>query len=282
VIKLLITGSNGQLGSHFNNIQNSLFKIIPSYYKKKSNFIHLDITDDRQVDFVINKYKPDVIINTAAITDVDFCQTNKSLARKVNVDGLKKIIKYSSSSTKIIQISTDFIYDGIKGLYNEESLPNPINYYGKTKLEAENILLSSKKNFIIIRVSTLYSNNINNFYNWVMKNLINNNSLNIANDQISNPCYALNLVNLIFDLILLDFKGKINFGSNNNLSRSEFALEIAKINNLNKDLINITKTENLNFLSKRPLNTSFDLNLCRSLNLKLFSLKDTLNYLNTL
>ena len=282
MIKLLITGSNGQLGSHFNNIQNSLFKIIPSYYKKKSNFIHLDITDDRQVDFVINKYKPDVIINTAAITDVDFCQTNKSLARKVNVDGLKKIIKYSSSSTKIIQISTDFIYDGIKGLYNEESLPNPINYYGKTKLEAENILLSSKKNFIIIRVSTLYSNNINNFYNWVMKNLINNNSLNIANDQISNPCYALNLVNLIFDLILLDFKGKINFGSNNNLSRSEFALEIAKINNLNKDLINITKTENLNFLSKRPLNTSFDLNLCRSLNLKLFSLKDTLNYLNTL
>ena len=282
MIKLLITGSNGQLGSHFNNIQNSLFKIIPSYYKKKSNFIHLDITDDRQVDFVINKYKPDVIINTAAITDVDFCQTNKSLARKVNVDGLKKIIKYSSSSTKIIQISTDFIYDGIKGLYNEESLPNPINYYGKTKLEAENILLSSKKNFIIIRVSTLYSNNINNFYNWVMKNLINNNSLNIANDQISNPCYALNLVNLIFDLILLDFKGKINFGSNNNLSRSEFALEIAKINNLNKDLINITKTENLNFLSKRPLNTSFDLNLCRSLNLKLFSLKDTLIYLNTL
>ena len=161
-------------------------------------------------------------------------------------------------------------------------MPNPINYYGKTKLEAENILLSSRKNIIIIRVSTLYSNYSNNFYTWVVRNLKNNNSLNIVNDQISNPCYALNLVNLIFDLILLDFKGKINFGSNNNLNRSEFALEIAEINKLNKNLINISKTENLNFVSRRPLNTSFDLSLCKKLNLKLFNSVDTLNYLNTL
>lgn len=282
MIKLLITGSNGQLGSHFSNIQNSLFKIIQSHHKQESNFISMDVTDDKQVYSVINKYNPDVIINTAAITNVDFCQSNKSLARRVNVDALKKLLKYSSSKTKIIQISTDFIYDGIKGLYNEESLPNPINYYGKTKLEAENILLSSRKNIIIIRVSTLYSNYSNNFYTWVVRNLKNNNSLNIVNDQISNPCYALNLVNLIFDLILLDFKGKINFGSNNNLNRSEFALEIAEINKLNKNLINISKTENLNFVSRRPLNTSFDLSLCKKLNLKLFNSVDTLNYLNTL
>jgi len=282
VIKLLITGSNGQLGSHFNYIQNSLFKIIQTHRKQESDFISMDLTDDKQVYSVINKYNPDVIINTAAITNVDFCQSNKSLARKVNVDTLKKLLKYSSSKTKIIQISTDFIYDGIKGLYNEESLPNPINYYGKTKLEAENILLSSRKNIIIIRVSTLYSNYSNNFYTWVLKNLKNNNSLNIVNDQISNPCYSLNLVNLIFDLILLDFKGKINFGSNNNLSRLDFALEIAESNKLNKDLINISKTENLDFGCRRPLNTSFDLNLCDKLNLKLYKTKDTLNYLDTL
>ena len=150
MIKLLVTGSNGQLGSHFNNTNNSLFDIISSNYKKKINFVHLDIVDENEVKSVIDKYKPDVIINTAAITNVDFCESNKSLARKVNDDGVKYLIKHSSSKMKIIQISSDYIYDGIDGFYNEKSLPNPINYYGKTKLEAENILLSYHKNFIII------------------------------------------------------------------------------------------------------------------------------------
>ena len=300
MIKLLITGSNGQLGSHFNNLElnknnklyineednsrtkNSLFDIIPSYYKKKVNFVPLDITNENEVKRVIDNYKPDVIINAAAITDVDFCESNKSLARKVNVEGLKFIIKHSSSDMKIIQISSDFIYDGIKGFYNEESMPNPINYYGKTKLEAENILLSSHKNFIIIRVSTLYSNYANNFYKWVLTNLKNNNNISIVDDQISNPCYALNLVNLIFDLILLDYNGKINFGSNNNISRLEFGLKIAELNGLNKDLIQRSKTEDLNFISKRPLNTSFDLTLSKKLNLNLFSTNDTLEYISKL
>ena len=282
MIKLLVTGSNGQLGSHFNNTNNSLFDIISSNYKKKINFVHLDIIDENEVKSVIHKYKPDVIINTAAITNVDFCESNKSLARKVNVDGLKYLIKHSSSKMKIIQISSDYIYDGIDGFYNEKSLPNPINYYGKTKLEAENILLSSHKNFIIIRVSTLYSNYANNFYKWVLINLKNRNSINIADDQISNPCYALNLVHLIFDLILLDYNGKINFGSNNYLSRLEFAMEIAELNDLNKDLILKSKTEDLNYIANRPLNTSFDLNLCKELNLNLFSSSDTLKYISNL
>jgi len=282
VINVLITGSNGQLGSHFNNINDSLFNIIPSYYKKKSSFVSLDINNGEDVKDAIKTYNPDIIINAAAITDVDFCEKNKSLARNVNVQGLRNLIKYSSSDTKIIQISTDYIYDGKEGMYNEKSFPNPLNYYGKTKLEAENILLSSNKKFIIIRISTLYSNYSNNFYQWIVTNLKNNNVLNIVDDQISNPCYSLNLVNLIFDLILLDYTGKINFGSINNLSRYNFALEIANSIGLNNNLIKLSKTKNLNLLSKRPLNTSFDLHLCKKLNLKLYSSKETLEYIKTL
>jgi len=282
VINILITGSNGQLGSHFNNIKDSLFNIIPSYYKKKSSFVLLDITNEEDVKDAIKSYNPDIIINTAAITDVDFCELNKSIAREVNVQGLRNLIKHSSSNTKIIQISTDYIYDGKIGKYNEKSLPNPANYYGKTKLEAENILLSSNKKFIIIRVSTLFSNYSNNFYKWIVNNLESNNFLNVVDDQISNPCYALNLVNLILDLILIDYTGKINFGSINYLSRYDFALEIANSKGLNNELIKLSKTNNINFLSNRPLNTSFDLQLCKKLNIKLFSSKDTLKYINTL
>lgn len=282
MINILITGSNGQLGSHFNNIKDSLFNIIPSYYKKKSSFVLLDITNEEDVKDAIKSYNPDIIINTAAITDVDFCELNKSIAREVNVQGLRNLIKHSSSNTKIIQISTDYIYDGKIGKYNEKSLPNPANYYGKTKLEAENILLSSNKKFIIIRVSTLFSNYSNNFYKWIVNNLESNNVLNVVDDQISNPCYALNLVNLILDLILIDYTGKINFGSINYLSRYDFALEIANSKGLNNELIKLSKTNNINFLSNRPLNTSFDLQLCKKLNIKLFSSKDTLKYINTL
>lgn len=282
MINILITGSNGQLGSHFNNIKDSLFNIIPSYYKKKSSFVLLDITNEEDVKDAIKSYNPDIIINTAAITDVDFCELNKSIAREVNVQGLRNLIKHSSSNTKIIQISTDYIYDGKIGKYNEKSLPNPANYYGKTKLEAENILLSSNKKFIIIRVSTLFSNYSNNFYKWIVNNLESNNFLNVVDDQISNPCYALNLVNLILDLILIDYTGKINFGSINYLSRYDFALEIANSKGLNNELIKLSKTNNINFLSNRPLNTSFDLQLCKKLNIKLFSSKDTLKYINTL
>ena len=282
MLNILVTGSNGQLGSHFNNIKDSVFNIIPSYYKKKSSFILLDITNKEDVENAIKTYKPDIIINAAAITNVDFCEKNKSLARRVNVEGLRNLIKYSTSKTKIIQISTDYIYDGIDGMYNEKSIPNPINYYGKTKLEAENILLSSKREFIIIRVSTLFSNYSNNFYKWIVNNMKNNNVLNVVDDQISNPCYALNLVNLILDLILLDYTGKINFGSIDALSRYDFALEIAKSKGFNNKLINLSKTSNLNLLANRPLNTSFDLKLCEKLNLKLFSSDDTLKYINTL
>ena len=282
MINILITGSNGQLGSHFNNIKDSLFNIIPSYYKKKSSFVLLDITNEKDVKDAIKSYNPDIIINTAAITDVDFCELNKSIAREVNVQGLRNLIKHSSSNTKIIQISTDYIYDGKIGNYNEKSLPNPANYYGKTKLEAENILLSSNKKFIIIRVATLFSNYSNNFYKWILNNLESNNVLNVVDDQISNPCYALNLVNLILDLILLDYTGKINFGSINYLSRYDFALEIANSKGLNNELIKLSKTNNINYLSNRPLNTSFDLQLCKKLNIKLFSSKDTLKYINTL
>tara|TARA_A100001015_G_scaffold217606_1_gene244493 strand:- start:181 stop:1032 length:852 start_codon:yes stop_codon:yes gene_type:complete len=280
VRKILVTGSNGQLGLHFKNIPNSsLFSMIYTHHSPFSGFINMDISNEEQVRSVLQKFNPDIIINTAAITDVDLCQKNKLLARRVNVDGLKNLIKHSKLKAKIIQISSDYIFDGFSGFYSENSTPNPLSYYGKTKLEAENILISSNKNFIIIRVSTLFSNISINFYNWVLSNLSKNNHIKVAKDQISNPCYALNLINFIYDLILLDFNGKINFGSKNSISKLNFANDIADENNLDKHLIEEVKIKDMNFEADRPLNSSFDLSLCSDLNINLFNIKDTLKYM---
>ena len=278
--KILVTGSNGQLGLHFKKTPNSsLFSMIYTHHSSFSGFINMDISNEEQVRSVLQKFKPDIIINTAAITDVDLCQKNKLLARRVNVDGLKNLIKHSKLKAKIIQISTDYIFDGLTGFYSENSTPNPLSYYGKTKLEAENILISSNKNFIIVRVSTLFSNISINFYNWVLSNLSKNNHIKVFGDQISNPCYALNLVNFIYDLILLDFNGKINFGSKNSISKLNFAIDIADENNLDKHLIEEVKIKDISFEADRPLNSSFDLSLCNDLNINLFNIKDTLKYM---
>ena len=106
MLKILITGSKGQLGSHFNIIDKSaLFNFIKTHKSKAPNCEQMDVTDEKQVSYILNKYEPDIIINTAALTKVDLCQTSKLLARKINIDGLKNLIKHSNFSTKIIQLS---------------------------------------------------------------------------------------------------------------------------------------------------------------------------------
>ena len=122
----------------------------------------------------MSQYDPDIIINTAAITNVDYCESNKKITRDVNVNGLYNIIKAVSIKTKIIHFSTDFVYSGIDELNSEKTLPCPSNYYGKCKLESENILIGSNKPYLILRISTLFSDIGDNFFNWVYNSLNNN------------------------------------------------------------------------------------------------------------
>ena len=208
---------------------------------------------------IINYYKPDIIINSAAITDVEYCEKNKSNAQNVNVFGLKSLIKYSNKYTKIIQVSTDYVFDGKDASYNENSLPAPLNYYGRTKLEAENLLIGSQKSFIIIRPNTLYSVDKNNFFTWVFKSLSNNRKINVVNDQISNPSFVQSLILSIIDMILMKATGIYHHGSKDVLSRYDFSIKIAEKFNLTKSLISEIQTKELKQIAKRPLNSIMEI-----------------------
>ena len=220
----------------------------------------MDITERSDVARAINEINPDIIINCAAYTDVDGSERNKNLAHKVNVVGLQNLIHASDRDTYIVQISSDYVFEGDAGPYSEDDPTYPVNYYGKTKLEAENILRGSRKKFMIMRTNVIYSEYLNikaNYFAWVYKSLLNNKSISVVNDQISNPAYVSHLSQAIFQCIILNTEGIYHYGSDNYLSRYEFSMEIANNFELDNSLITSIDTKQLSqvipsYIAKRP------------------------------
>ena len=277
--KILITGVNGQLGSALYKKLSENFIVLPTarlHLKNEAYIESMDITNREEISTLLKSFVPDIIINCAAYTDVDGSDANKNIAHKINVEGLRNIIQLSSSFTHIIQISSDYIYDGLNGPYIETDHTFPLNYYGKTKLEAENILRGSNKSWSILRPNVLYGENINckgNFFAWIYNNLKKNKSIKVVSDQISNPTYIGEMVQIIFQSIIMNFKGVLNVGSDDYLSRYSFALQIANIFDFNSSLITEVNTpylyENIkSYIAERPLNSS----------LVVHKMKDELNF----
>ena len=224
--RVLLIGSSGMLGSEIYKKIESLCSVIPtSFNNSYKNSLYMDIRDFKNVRKIVIEYNPDTIINCAAYTNVDKCESNKLLARDINVVGMKNIIKASKKNTKIIQISSDYVFDGKKGSYSEDDMTYPINYYGKTKLEAENILIGSGLPYVIFRPNVLYGDSFQycNFLTWVVKSLRENKKISVVSDQKSNPTYIRELVNAIFTSIIVDFRGLLHIGSKDVISRLDFA-----------------------------------------------------------
>ena len=283
--KILITGAEGQLGIALQRILKDKFEVFPTdRITSESKLIRsskiLDITDRIDVETIINEINPDIIINCAAYTDVDGSERNKNQAHMVNVVGLQNLIHASDHSTYFIQISSDYVFDGDTGPYSEEDHTFPINYYGKTKLEAENILRGSRRKYLIIRPNVLYSEVLifrSNFFSWVYKSLINKKSISVVNDQISNPTYVSHLVEVIFTCIILNTEGIYHYGSDDYLSRYEFAIIIAEVFGFDKSLILPIDTKLLfkkvkSYTAERPVNSGLKVDkIERELNIATYS-----------
>ena len=258
-LKVLLIGASGMLGNRYYKKSSKLFNLLGTS-TSDSSYEKLDVTNSHSLKELLSAFSPDVIVNCSAYTDVDGAEENKKMAYDVNVKGMHNLIKYSKKKTKIVHFSTDYIFDGKDNDYTEKSLPAPLNYYGKTKLEAENILRSSNRRFLIFRINGLFDFNGKNFYTWVFENLTKSKTINVVNDQSSNPTYTDNLVDVINECLILDAEGIFNFGTKNNISRYDFAKIIAKTNNFNLDLINPIKSADLNQLACRPENTYLNCN----------------------
>ena len=262
--RILITGSNGMLGqrtvqfySSKDNIELMATSVEENSVIDTVEYKSSDIKNRSEIKKLIYEYCPDFIIHTAAFTNVDLSEKMREDAWKINVKGVEYIAEAARAiDARIIHISTDYIFDGKNGPYDENALPNPIGYYGRTKLASENALKISGTLFTILRTNVLYGIALNSrpdFVRWVINSLSNNQSIRIVKDQINNPTFIDDLVQAISKIIEFRKTGVYNIGGKEFLSRYEFTNRIAEYFNLDKNLITPIITEELNQPARRPL-----------------------------
>lgn len=264
--RLLVTGASGLLGSKIVELAKGKYDVIPLHNAKPlhQNSLKLDITNRKQVFNLLRKLKPDLVVHTAAETNVDKCETQKELAWKTNVEGTRSVAAACSEiDAKIVYISTDYVFDGEKGLYTEEDTPNSINHYGVTKLEGENQIKKLCKNHIILRTSVLYGWHPwkQNFATWVINSLKQGNEISIVEDHFNTPTLADNLAEIIIEALQKDLQGLYHASGSQKISRYEFAKEIANTFNLDYSLIKPIKMSQLTtWIAKRPKDSSLNIN----------------------
>lgn len=262
--RILITGSNGMLGQRLVEYFSKLntIQILSTSVEEKSvfdniDYIQCDISNRNDIKKIIYDFCPDFIVNTAAYTNVDKSELERESAWKINV----KAVEYISESARVldahlIHISTDYIFDGKNGPYTENDIPNPIGYYGRTKLASENVLRISGIKYTILRTNVLYGTakfSRPDFVKWVIDSLKSGKQINVVNDQVNNPTFIDDLVQAVSLIINKKREGVFNIGGSEFLNRYEFALMIAEYFNLDKTLINRIKTDELKQTARRPL-----------------------------
>ena len=279
--KILITGAFGQLGYSVSNLLKKKYDLILTDIDgvdSSDNLIYLDIVDENQINEVISKTYPDVIINLASYTDVDACELNPQRSALLNKESIKLLLKYFDG--KFIQISTDYVFDGTNGPYSEDDLTNPINSYGRTKLEAEKILTEKSRDWCILRTNVLfdyYNNTKASFIKWVIDSLKSNSTIRVVNDQWNNPTWTENLAEVIELVIKKNVNGLYHYGGADYLNRYNFAIMIADIFDLDKSLIMPISTAELKQPAKRPIKGGLRTNkIEHALNIKSNKLVDCL------
>ncbi len=293
-MKIFITGANGLLGQAITSIftRETGWELICSSIEDKSfldygnKYEQLDITNKEEVKRVINLHRPNIIINCAAFTNVDGCETDKELCWRLNVDGVKNlIIAARKEECRIIHLSTDYVFDGKDGPYTEEDTPNPISFYGRSKLAAENALTTSEVRYAIVRTMVLFGIGVNikpNFALWMIDKLKAEESINIVDDQIGNATMIDDLAWGLLKLAEKNLTGIFNIAGSDILSRYNFALKICEVFDFNKELVHKIKTKDLNQPAPRPLNSGLiTLKASTQLGIKLMDSLESIRLLKT-
>ncbi len=296
--KLFILGIGGLTGLKISYLAKDHFDLYGSYNLRNPdlNFLpsfHLDIFDSKSLENLFEQIKPNIVINTIALSSVDYCEQFPNESLKLNVDFVKNLFDISKKfSTKIVHLSSDSIYDGTKkSPYIETDDPNPINVYGNSKLLSEKIILENPSN-LIVRASVLYgwlpkniaylessSKKPNNFAQWLIKKLQNNENVKIITDEYSSPIIAEDFANSILHLIENNLSGIFHSAPPIDISRYEFSIKLADYLNLDTNLITPVKTAELGRKVKTGNNKSLDSSKLASTGFKFLDLNQSFELL---
>lgn len=268
--RVLITGSNGLLGQKVVELlsRSNNYNLLLTSRQEQSVFQdemlpyrRLDTTDKQEVRSVLDEIEPEVIINTAAMTNVDKCETDREAAWRANVVSVENLVHAAKLvGAHLIHISTDYVFDGKNGPYIELDRPNPVSYYGRTKLASENVIRTNGVANTIIRTMILYGSGFNvkdNFALWVLKNLVEGKPVRVVDDQIGNPTFADDMAFAIVKAMELGRSGLYHLSGPDLVSRYDFAIALAEVFEFNKKLITPVKTSTLKQAASRPMKSGF-------------------------
>jgi dTDP-4-dehydrorhamnose reductase len=243
---------------------------------------NVDLLNECEIKSVLNRIKPEIIIHCAANVNLADCENNKGDTYKLHVEATKVLASHNNEHTKFIYISTDSVFDGKKGNYNEKDEVNPLNYYAKSKYLGEEIALSSNKNTLVVRTNIYGLNSArgNSLAEWAIEELKNNREINGFDDVFFNPVYVGQLAEII-KIISVEstINGVLNVGSSKGVSKFQFINELAEIFGFDRNLIKRSKIDGILPQITRPKNTTLNIDKLKSIILEVPILKEGLSEL---
>ncbi len=273
---IMLTGASGLLGRKIlENLEKRKDKVIAIYNRnpitpRSPNIlaIRLDVSKTIELEDLIMKNKPEIIIHTAALTNVDECEVDKEKAWRINVEATRSIVRAAKVvKSYIVYVSTDYVFDGEKGLYTERDLPNPINYYGLTKLIGEELVRSSDLLYTIVRPSAIYGigGSKKSFAEYVIEKLLRGEEVYALTDQYVSPTLNTLLAEAIIEIIDMKPMGILHVAGKR-MNRYEFAVKVAETLNLPKDKIHKASIKDMkHWKAKRPRDSSLNTDKARRL-----------------
>lgn len=268
---ILVTGSNGLLGQKITEqlLKTKQFNLVataigPNRFPDPAGYIYaeMDILNPTQVRTVVEKYQPDAIIHTAAMTNVDTCEHQRELAYLLNVTAVKTLTELCElHQIQLVHLSTDFIFDGADGPYDEEAVAHPVSYYGETKLEAEELIKKSSCRWTILRTVLVYGivrdMSRSNIVLWAKGALEKGNPIQVVNDQWRTPTLAEDLADCCLLAVEKEAQGIYNASGKDMMRIDELVERVADFWKLDKSLISKISSASLNQTAKRPVKTGF-------------------------
>lgn len=269
--KVLITGVTGLLGLSLMKEKPTGFDIYAGYYNfpkaqlpvaNGARYLEFDIKDQKQVLGAFDEARPDIVVHAASIGNVDYCERNQEEARKTNIEGSRNMIEASRRhKCAFLFMSSNAVFDGEKPPYGEENRPNPIDYYGKTKLQAEQDLAGSGLKYAIARLMTMYGWNHplerQNPVTWTLANLKQGKHINVVDDIYNNHLYADSAARAVWAIVSKNKQGIFHIAGSEIASRYELARAVAGIFGLDKRFIKPVKSSFFPSIAPRPKNTSY-------------------------
>lgn len=272
-MKVFVTGANGLLGQHLIRqlVDEGKFSIhasgrgasrLPYGSANGVTYHELDITDFKKSQVLIEKISPHIIIHTAAVTQPNDCATDKTTCWKTNVGATRTLIRAAQKTKSyFIYLSTDFVFDGNDGPYDEHATPNPINDYGESKLLAEEMIEMSDLHWAIVRTVFVYGAKVPggrmNFINWVKEKLTAGEKIKVVEDQLRTPTFVEDLAKGIILVLMKHAKGIFHISGKEMCSPYQLSLMVAEMLNLNSSLIEKVTEETFKEPAVRPKKTGF-------------------------